>query len=106
MLQVYALPVFPELEPIKNSWTGPGCILCLIDWKSRGLIRPRWAMAVAVLPRDKPRKWARPQSGNCPLILLLHGAGERVDDGIKPTPMGLGDCTRYCESIVGAVRVF
>jgi len=41
-----------------------------------------------------------------PVILFLHGAGERGNDGLRPTQVGLGASIRFDPSRVPAVVVF
>lgn len=41
-----------------------------------------------------------------PLILFLHGSGERGNDGVKPTAVGLGPALRYMPERYPAVVLF
>src|SRR5437763_16914206 len=55
---------------------------------------------VVYVPRefDRARKW--------PVILFLHGAGERGSDGLQPTQVGIGSAIRFDASRVPAIVVF
>ena len=55
---------------------------------------------VVYVPRDfdRARKW--------PVILFLHGAGERGSDGLRPTQIGLSAAIRSDSSRVPAIVVF
>jgi predicted peptidase len=52
------------------------------------------------VPRDfdRVRTW--------PVILFLHGSGERGSDGLKPTQVGLGTAIRFDPVVVPAIVVF
>ncbi len=52
------------------------------------------------VPRDfdPARSW--------PIILFLHGSGERGNDGLRPTQVGLGSAIRFEPSRVPAIVVF
>lgn len=52
------------------------------------------------VPRDfsPARKW--------PVILFLHGSGERGSDGLRPSQVGLGSAIRFEPSRVPAIAVF
>jgi predicted peptidase len=54
---------------------------------------------VVYVPRVRP-------SGALPVILFLHGAGERGIDGLKPTQVGLGTAIRNEPARVPAIVVF
>jgi predicted peptidase len=47
---------------------------------------------------DRARKW--------PVILFLHGSGERGSDGLRPSQVGLGAAIRFDPSGVPAIVVF
>jgi predicted peptidase len=51
-----------------------------------------------------PRDWT--PSRAWPVILFLHGAGERGSDGLRPTQVGLGSAIRFAPERVPAVVVF
>lgn len=55
---------------------------------------------VVYVPRDfdRSRQW--------PVILFLHGAGERGNDGVKPTQVGIGSAIRFDARRVPAIVVF
>ncbi|HEX9163129.1 MAG TPA: alpha/beta hydrolase-fold protein [Thermoanaerobaculia bacterium] len=55
---------------------------------------------VVYVPRDfdRARKW--------PVILFLHGAGERGSDGLRPTQIGLSAAIRSDPSRISAIAVF
>ncbi|HEX2835619.1 MAG TPA: prolyl oligopeptidase family serine peptidase [Thermoanaerobaculia bacterium] len=55
---------------------------------------------VVYVPRhyDPRRAW--------PVILFLHGAGERGDDGLRATAIGLGNAVRFAPGRVPAIVVF
>ncbi|MGI9089973.1 MAG: hypothetical protein ACR2GG_02580, partial [Gemmatimonadaceae bacterium] len=47
---------------------------------------------------NRSKKW--------PVILSLHGSGERGDDGVLPTAIGLGNAIRRHRAFVPAIVVF
>jgi predicted peptidase len=51
-----------------------------------------------------PRNWSA--SASMPVMLFLHGAGERGSDGLKPTQVGLGSEIRFNPAYVPAIVVF
>jgi beta-glucosidase len=55
---------------------------------------------VVYVPRDydPAKKW--------PVILFLHGAGERGNDGLRPTAVGLGNAIRFGPERIPAIAVF
>lgn len=55
---------------------------------------------VVYVPRDydSRRAW--------PVILFLHGAGERGTDGVRPTQVGLGSAIRFSPEKFPAIVVF
>ncbi len=55
---------------------------------------------VVYVPRDFDR------SGRWPVILFLHGAGERGADGLKPTQVGMGTAIRFNSERIPALVVF
>jgi predicted peptidase len=52
------------------------------------------------IPRDFDR------TRNWPVILFLHGSGERGSDGLRPSQVGLGSAIRFEPSRVPAIAVF
>lgn len=53
---------------------------------------------VVYVPRDLPP--------SPPVILFLHGAGERGSDGLRPTQVGLGSAVRWSRDRVPAIVIF
>ena len=47
---------------------------------------------------DRSRRW--------PVILFLHGSGERGTDGLKPTQVGIGSAIRFGSERIPAIVVF
>ena len=61
---------------------------------------------VAVNGRQFPYVAYVPEGQHLPMILFLHGSGERGDDAIKPTLVGLGPVLREHPERVPAIVVF
>ncbi|MEP6633821.1 MAG: prolyl oligopeptidase family serine peptidase, partial [Luteimonas sp.] len=53
-----------------------------------------------------PARATRTDDGTAPVILFLHGSGERGDDGAKPTMAGLGPYVRGHAQTFPAIVVF
>ena len=51
-----------------------------------------------------PRNWTPTQ--RWPVILFLHGAGERGNDGLRPTQVGIGTAIRFRPERAQAIVVF
>lgn len=64
------------------------------------IVGERTAPYVVYVPRnyDPSRAW--------PVILFLHGAGERGNDGLRATAIGLGNALRFGPERVPAIVVF